>query len=44
MRRLFLLFLVFFASLAQAASNPFETKPDFLPVGKALVFTSERLE
>ena len=44
MRRLFLLFLVFFASLAQAASNPFETKPDFLPVGKAFVFTSERLE
>ncbi len=44
MRRLFLLFLVFFASLAQAGSNPFESKPDFLPVGKAFVLTSERLE
>lgn len=44
MRRLLLLFLVFFASLAQAGSNPFESKPDFLPVGKAFVLTSERLE
>ena len=44
MRRLFLLFLVLFASLAQAGSNPFESKPDFLPVGKAFVLTSERLE
>ena len=25
-------------------NNPFETKPDFLPVGKAFIFTSERLE
>ncbi|RON00987.1 thiol:disulfide interchange protein [Pseudomonas brassicacearum] len=44
MRRLFLLFFLFITGLAQAASNPFETKADFLPVGKAFVFTSERLE
>ncbi|MFJ2366661.1 protein-disulfide reductase DsbD [Pseudomonas sp. NPDC087697] len=44
MRRLFLLFFLFIAGLAQAASNPFDNKPDFLPVGKAFVFTSERLE
>ncbi len=44
MRRLFLLFLALIASVAQAASNPFESKPDFLPVGKAFVLTSERLE
>ncbi|MCU1753006.1 protein-disulfide reductase DsbD [Pseudomonas sp. 6D_7.1_Bac1] len=44
MRRLFLLFFLFIAGVAQATSNPFDTKPDFLPVGKAFVFTSERLE
>ncbi|MGE8099858.1 protein-disulfide reductase DsbD [Pseudomonas fluorescens] len=44
MRRLFLFFFLFITGLAQAASNPFDTKPDFLPVGKAFVFTSERLE
>lgn len=45
MRYLFTFLLVFFAGLAQAApGNPFETKPDFLPVGKAFTFTSERLE
>jgi thiol:disulfide interchange protein DsbD len=46
MRFFFLLVLGLFAGLAQAQSgnNPFETKPDFLPVGKAFIFTSERLE
>lgn len=45
MRHLFTFLLVLFAGLAQASpSNPFETKPDFLPVGKAFTFTSERLE
>ena len=44
MRYLLTFLLVFFAGLAQAApGNPFETKPDFLPVGKAFTFTSERL-
>jgi thiol:disulfide interchange protein DsbD len=41
MRRLFLLFFLL-SGLAQAGTNPFETKPDFLPVGKA--FHLERLE
>ncbi|MEG2041661.1 MAG: protein-disulfide reductase DsbD family protein, partial [Hafnia sp.] len=44
MRQLFLLIALLFSGLTQAGSNPFETKPDFLPVGKAFVFTSERLE
>ena len=44
MRRLFLLFALLISGLAQAGTNPFETKPDFLPVDKAFVFTSERLE
>ncbi|MCS3515068.1 protein-disulfide reductase DsbD [Pseudomonas grimontii] len=45
MRHLFTFLLVLFAGFAQAApGNPFETKPDFLPVGKAFTFTSERLE
>ncbi|SCX04611.1 Thiol:disulfide interchange protein DsbD [Pseudomonas sp. NFACC25] len=45
MRHLFIFLLVLFAGLAQAApGNPFETKADFLPVGKAFTFTSERLE
>ena len=45
MRHLFTFLLVLFAGFAQAApGNPFETKPDFLPVGKAFAFTSERLE
>ena len=46
MRYVLLLLLTLFASLgqAQAGSNPFETKPEFLPVEKAFVFTSERLE
>ncbi|WPN96716.1 protein-disulfide reductase DsbD [Pseudomonas sp. MUP55] len=45
MRHLLTFLLVLFAGTAQAAAgNPFETKPDFLPVGKAFTFTSERLE
>ncbi|WP_421556832.1 protein-disulfide reductase DsbD [Pseudomonas kitaguniensis] len=45
MRYLFTFLLVVFAGFAQAApGNPFETKPEFLPVGKAFTFTSERLE
>ena len=45
MRHLFTFLLVLFAGFAQAApGSPFETKPDFLPVGKAFTFTSERLE
>ncbi|MDB1110815.1 protein-disulfide reductase DsbD [Pseudomonas extremaustralis] len=45
MGHLFTFLLVLFAGFAQAApSNPFETKPDFLPVEKAFTFTSERLE
>jgi thiol:disulfide interchange protein DsbD len=44
MRRLFLFFVLLISGVAQAGTNPFETKPDFLPVEKAFVFTSERLE
>jgi thiol:disulfide interchange protein DsbD len=44
MRRLFLFFVLLISGLAQAGTNPFETQPDFLPVGKAFIFTSERLE
>ena len=44
MRRLFLFFLLLISGVAQAGTNPFETKPEFLPVEKAFVFTSERLE
>ncbi|UZE10218.1 protein-disulfide reductase DsbD [Pseudomonas sp. B21-053] len=44
MRRLFFLFALLISGLAQAGTNPFETKPDFLPVEQAFVFTSERLE
>ncbi|KAF1021688.1 MAG: Thiol:disulfide interchange protein DsbD [Pseudomonas sp.] len=45
MRHLFIFLLALFAGFSQAApgNNPFETKPDFLPVGKAFIFTSERL-
>ena len=45
MRHLFIFLLVLFTGLAQGApgNNPFETQPDFLPVGKAFTFTSERL-
>ncbi|MGB5826200.1 MAG: protein-disulfide reductase DsbD domain-containing protein, partial [Pseudomonas mandelii] len=44
MRRLFLLFVLLISGVAQAGTNPFDTKPEFLPVEKAFVFTSERLE
>jgi thiol:disulfide interchange protein DsbD len=32
------------SGVAQAGTNPFETKPEFLPVEKAFAFTTERLE
>lgn len=44
MRHFFLLFALLISSLAQAGNNPFDTKPEFLPVDKAFVLTSERLE
>ncbi|WP_213940808.1 protein-disulfide reductase DsbD [Pseudomonas sp. dw_612] len=44
MRRLFFLFALLISGLAQAGTNPFETKPEFLPVEQAFVFTSERLD
>jgi len=44
MRYFFLLLFGLFAGLAQAGNDPFASKPDFLPVDKAFVFTSERLE
>lgn len=44
MRRLFLFFVLLISGLAQAGTDPFATKPDFLPVGKAFIFTSERLD
>jgi thiol:disulfide interchange protein DsbD len=44
MRHFFLLFALLISSLAQAGNNPFDSKPEFLPVDKAFVLTSERLE
>ncbi len=44
MRHFFVLFALLISSLAQAGNNPFESKPEFLPVDKAFVLTSERLE
>lgn len=44
MRHFFLLFALLVSGLAQAGNNPFDTKPEFLPVDKAFVLTSERLE
>ena len=44
MRRLFILLCLLVSAVAQAGNNPFEVKPDFLPVGKAFVFTSQRLD
>ena len=44
MRRLFLLLTLLIVGLAQAGTNPFDTKPEFLPVDKAFAFTTERLE
>ncbi|WP_130901322.1 protein-disulfide reductase DsbD [Pseudomonas sp. Sample_11] len=44
MRHFFLLFALLVSGLAQAGNNPFESRPDFLPVDKAFVLTSERLD
>ena len=44
MRRLFLFLVLLISGVAQAGTDPFATTPDFLPVDKAFVFTSERLE
>ncbi|WP_426206836.1 protein-disulfide reductase DsbD [Pseudomonas sp. TWP3-1] len=44
MRHLFLLFALLISGLTQAGNDPFAAKPDFLPVDKAFVLTSERLE
>ncbi|MEL1091046.1 protein-disulfide reductase DsbD [Pseudomonas sp. OB66] len=44
MRHFFLLFALLVSGLAQAGNNPFESKPDFLPVDKAFVLTSELLD
>ncbi len=44
MRHFFLLFVLLISGLAQAGTDPFASKPDFLPVDKAFVLTSERLE
>lgn len=44
MRFLFLIFTFLVSGLVQAGINPFDTKPEFLPVDKAFTFTSERLE
>ncbi|QSL89444.1 protein-disulfide reductase DsbD [Pseudomonas atacamensis] len=44
MRHFFLLFVLLVSGLAQAGNNPFESKPDFLPVDKAFVLTSELLD
>lgn len=44
MRRLFLFFALLISGVAHAGSSPFDTKPEFLPVEKTFVFTSERLE
>ncbi|MFW9077685.1 protein-disulfide reductase DsbD [Pseudomonas sp. P2757] len=44
MRHLFLMFALLISGLAQAGNDPFAAKPDFLPVDKAFVLTSERLE
>jgi thiol:disulfide interchange protein DsbD len=44
MARLFIALFMLLSSLAQAGANPFEVKTEFLPVGKAFVFTSQRLD
>ena len=44
MRHIFLFFALLISGLAQAGNDPFATKPEFLPVDKAFVLTSERLE
>ncbi|WP_439819813.1 protein-disulfide reductase DsbD [Pseudomonas sp. HLG18] len=44
MRHIFLLLAFLISGLAQAGNDPFSTKPEFLPVDKAFVLTSERLD
>ena len=44
MRHFFLLFVLLMSGLAQAGTDPFAPKTEFLPVDKAFVLTSERLE
>ncbi|WP_085683384.1 MULTISPECIES: protein-disulfide reductase DsbD [unclassified Pseudomonas] len=44
MRHFFLLFALLISNLAQAGNDPFASKPEFLPVDKAFVLTSERLD
>jgi thioredoxin:protein disulfide reductase len=44
MRHLLLLVALLFSGLSQAGTNPFDTKPEFLPVDNAFVFTSQRLD
>ncbi|AWA40616.1 thiol:disulfide interchange protein [Pseudomonas fluorescens] len=44
MRHFFLFFALLISSLAQAGNDPFASKPEFLPVDKAFVLTSERLD
>lgn len=44
MRHIFLLFALLISGLAQAGNDPFASKPEFLPVDKAFVLTSERLD
>ncbi|MGY2442016.1 protein-disulfide reductase DsbD [Pseudomonas sp. SDO52101_S400] len=44
MRHIFLLFVLLISGLAQAGNDPFATKPEFLPVDKAFVLTTERLD
>ncbi|KIF58237.1 protein-disulfide reductase DsbD [Pseudomonas fluorescens] len=44
MRHFLLFFALLISSLAQAGNDPFASKPEFLPVDKAFVLTSERLD
>ncbi|MGN8121806.1 protein-disulfide reductase DsbD [Pseudomonas sp. 22082] len=44
MRHFFLFFALLISSLAQAGNDPFASKPEFLPVDKAFVLTSQRLD
>ncbi|WP_285413669.1 protein-disulfide reductase DsbD [Pseudomonas sp. lyk4-40-TSB-59a] len=44
MRQFLLFFALLISSLAQAGNDPFASKPEFLPVDKAFVLTSERLD
>lgn len=44
MRHFLLFFALLISSLAQAGNDPFASKPEFLPVDKAFVLTSQRLD